>query len=222
VSRFRLVPLVAAAGALLALTGCTSSGAGQKAAGTPVVSAPSTPSAPETTPSAPPPSSSSATAAPSTPVASTTTPPHRSQAPLTTVPAPSHSTAPPAERSTCTHVTVRVIPGGAEQGSEFAALQFTNEGTQGCELVGYPGVTLFRNGKQIGKPSEPKTTARSRRQLAPGATAESDLFSYTQNCQAPLSDTVRVVIPGTALATQRPHFVMRACLLRVDALGAPE
>jgi hypothetical protein len=106
-------------------------------------------------------------------------------------------------------------------GQEIAALQFTNDGGKPCELIGYPTVTLLRGGKPVGRPSQPASTAVSQRTLAPGATAESLLRDYVGNCQAPLSDQVKVVAPGSTQSFARP-FVMRACVLRVDRLGAPD
>lgn len=208
------VVVAAAAAGLVALTGCSSSsgGAARRSAPpslTPAVSVPSSPAPTTSIPFTPPPTAS--------PTA------HRSPTHRAASSAPVATTSPSVvERSTCTQVSVRVIPGGAISGREFAALQFTNDGSGQCVLVGYPTVTLLRAGKPIARPSEPAGYSTSRRELAPGATAESKLFDYTQNCQAPLSDGVRVVVPGTTITYHRPQFVMRGCILRVDALGAPE
>ena len=115
---------------------------------------------------------------------------------------------------------MRVINGGASPGQEIAALQFTNDGSTPCELVGYPTVTLLLRGHPIGKPSEPSTPADSQRTLAPGEVAESLLHDYS-SCQAPLSDNVRVVVPGSTISAVRP-VQLRACVVRVDKLGAPD
>ncbi len=117
-------------------------------------------------------------------------------------------------------MTVRVIRGSAAQGIEFAALQFTNAGTSSCRLNGYPAATLHLKGERIGSPAQPATNAVSSYALAPGDTAESRLTDYT-NCQAPLSDSVRVVVPGSSIHATRPAQ-LRACVLRVSKLGAPE
>jgi hypothetical protein len=160
-------------------------------------------------PSAPPPVTASA--APSTPATSTApTSPATNNAPTT----------PAAPKSTCTSVTVRVIRGSADVGREVAALQFTNAGTSSCVLVGYPGATLMRNGKTFGSPAQPATTKRSRRMLSPGDTAESLLNDFT-DCQAPLSEEVEVTVPGSTQSAVRPAQ-LRACTLRVAALGAPQ
>jgi hypothetical protein len=117
---------------------------------------------------------------------------------------------------------VRVLPGGASFGEQIAGLQFVNESHATCTLVGYPTVTLLLNGQVIGRPSEPASPARSARTLRPGQVAESLLHDYTQTCQAPLSDSVRVQVPGTHKTIIRPGMQLRACVLRIDRLTAPE
>jgi hypothetical protein len=114
---------------------------------------------------------------------------------------------------------VRVIRGSAAEGREFAALQFVNAGTGPCTLFGYPTVTLLLKGKQIGTPSQPSSPRSSQFTLKPGDTAESSLNDFT-NCQAPLSDNIRVVVPGSTITAVRPGQ-LRACTLRVDPLGVP-
>jgi hypothetical protein len=202
-------------GAAIAVAGCTSSattsGSGS-GADNPVISPVSSPA-----PTSP-------AALPSTPAAAPTTPPASSASTSPTAPAsPSSSaaTSPVAEHSTCTKVSVRVIRGGAVHGAEIAALQFTNDGDTPCRLVGYPSVTLLLQGKPIGKPSEPSATTASARELAPGEVAESLLHNYTQNCQAQVADSVRVVVPGSTISAVRPAE-LRACVVRVDRLDAPE
>jgi Protein of unknown function (DUF4232) len=119
-------------------------------------------------------------------------------------------------------VSVRVLPGGAEHGQEIAGLYFTNTGSTRCTLNGYPTATLLRNGKQIGQPSRPSTTATSSRTLGPGDVAESLLHDYTQTCQAPLSDAIRVTIPGTSKSIIRPGIQLRACIVDDElATSAP-
>ena len=200
----RVVAGVAAGvAALLALAGCSSSG--NTKADDPVISPiPTTSAAP----------------------ASTSVPPS-SAAPTSTTPAPSASasdhptgSSSAAPRSTCTSVSLRVIRGSASAGQEIAALQFSNDGTSTCELLGYPSVTLLLHGKPIGTPARPSTAGASARTLTSGDVAESLLHDYS-NCQAPLSDSVRVVVPGSSVTVVRPAQ-LRACTIRVDALGAPD
>lgn len=132
---------------------------------------------------------------------------------------PANATAAP--RSTCTTVSVRVIPGGAEPGVEIAALQFTNDGTKKCRLVGFPTAQLVLKGNAIGRPSEPTSeTATSGMTLKPGDTAESLLRDFS-GCQAPLSDNVRVTVPGSDQTVTR-RGRLRACTLRVGPLRQPD
>jgi hypothetical protein len=203
--------LTIAAAVVLVVAGCSTSGHGQ--ADNPVIS--------------PLPTSSAATdSAPATPSAAVTSAPATvSTAPSTTAssshPA-SSSAGRPAPRSTCTSLSVRVIRGSAAAGQEIAALQFANDGTSACQLFGYPQVTLLLHGKVIGQPSQPSTpTTPSERTLQPGDVAESLLHNYTNPCQAPVSDSVRVVVPGSTITVVRPAQ-LRACIVRVDRLGAPD
>jgi len=207
-----------AVAAVVLLAGCSSS-SGQ--ADDPVVSPPTETRVTSAASSAAPPPSTPAPESlyPSSPAAPSDV------TPSTTSPTQAHSThvtAPPiVQHSTCTKLTIRAIPGGASVGQEIAALQFTNDGKTPCQLIGYPTVTLLRQGKPLGRPSQPASTGVSRRTLAPGETGESLLRDFVGNCQAPLSDEVRVVAPGSTQSFARP-FVMRACVLRVDRLGAPD
>lgn len=162
------------------------------------------------------PSTAAVPSAPSLPSTSSSPP---APATRTTTNTSAGNPPPTAARSTCTSLTIRVIRGSASAGRELAALQFTNDGSTPCLLIGYPTVTLLLNGRPIGTPSEPSSRASSSRTLAPGDTAESMLFDYT-SCQAPLSDQIRVGVPGSPKAAVRPGQ-LRACLLRVDKLGAP-
>lgn len=113
---------------------------------------------------------------------------------------------------------MRLIRGGAAQGTEIAALQFTNSGNAPCALGDYPQVTLLRNRQPIGTPSEPQAGSSPRTvQLAPGETAQSLLRDYS-TCQAPLSDNARVTVPGETQHAVRPAE-LRACAMRVSPLS---
>jgi len=136
-----------------------------------------------------------------------------------TTPLPTNVSTATTPQSTCTKVTLRVIPGGASPGRELAALQYTNDAAQPCVLTGFPKVTLRLHGRPIGQPSQPAPSVPHSITLKPGDTAESLLHDIT-NCQAPLSDMARITIPGTGQAIIRP-LVLRACTLIVDPLGPP-
>lgn len=135
--------------------------------------------------------------------------------------APSASAVTPA-RSTCTKLTVRVLIGSGSLGTEYAAIDFVNDGSTSCTLVGVPTVTLLRNGAQTGPASVPSSAQAQYTQyeLAPGATGQSRL-NDSSSCNAPLSDTVKVVAPGSDITAARPGE-LRACKLVVYPLGAPE
>lgn len=194
------------------LAGCTSSGHPAAVENTPTHVASTTPTTVVTTPT----STAPETSAPpdSSPVDSSTAPPSTDSA--------TTSAPPPAPKTTCKSLTVRVLPGGASFGEQIAGLQFVNDGHTTCVLVGYATVTLLLNGQVIGRPSEPASPVKSTRRLRPGQVAESLLHDYTQTCQAPLSDSVRVHVPGTRKTIVRPGMQLRACVLRVDRLTAPE
>lgn len=115
---------------------------------------------------------------------------------------------------------LRVLPGGALAGREIAALQYTNTGSATCVLTGYPAVTLLRNGKQVGQPSNPASDDARAITLRPGDTGESRLTDFS-SCQAPLSDSARVTVPGTSKSELRP-LILRACKLVVGPLGPPQ
>lgn len=197
------VVLVAAA-----LAACSSAGPapGRASAAAPSTVA-TTPAPTSATPSALP---STTSAAPSATATASTQAPTAGAAPSTSA----------ALRSTCASLMIRVIRGSAGPGFEFAALQFTNTGTSTCVLNGYPTVTLLSSGASVGGASVPDGTATSRFSLAPGDTAESQLKDIS-SCQAPLSDQIHVVAPGSTISATRPG-VLRACALQVSALATPE
>ena len=214
-----VVGAIAVAAGLLA--GCTSSGQPQADRNTPISVVSTPPTTPVSSPASTPPSSPPASAPPSSPEDTSTAAP--SSEPATTgLPASLPPPPPPSPQTTCTSLTVRVLPGGASFGEQVAGLEFTNDGSNTCLLVGYPTVTLLLNSKVIGRPSEPASPAKSVRTLRPGDTAESLLHDYTQTCQAPLSDSVRVRVPGSRQTIIRPDMQLRACVLRVDRLKPPE
>jgi hypothetical protein len=165
----------------------------------------------------------------STPVTSSDTPTVSTPAPVTSTststPAPTPTKTPsptatsPVSPTTCTNVSVRVIRGGAERGREIAALQYTNEGSASCDIGGFPTVTLLLHGAAIGARSQPSGRAAKTLTVKPSETVESLLSDYS-TCQAPLSDNVRVTVPGKSTAVVRP-IQLRACTLRVDPLGPP-
>lgn len=214
------VRAVAALAVLAAVAGCSSAGPAPGRSGGSTLAAPGTTSAP-----AAPATSSSASASTTAAVPTATASAPASTPNLTaTAPAGTGTTGPPVTsggpRSTCTKLVIRVIRGSAAPGFEYAALQFVNAGTSRCVLNGYPSVRLLLRGATVGPASTPAGRAGSRFVLAPGATAESRLRDFS-SCQAPLSDEIRVVAPGSSISLTRPAQ-LRACTSRVSALTTPE
>jgi Protein of unknown function (DUF4232) len=182
------------------LTACTSSttGNGSGASQPPVVSTSPTDTLPAT----------------DTAVATDTVPATPTSTAASTSPSPTH-TGPPD----CTSgaLMVRVIRGSAAQQQEFALITYTNTSTAACSMNGYPTVALLLNGAQLGKPAGHSSVAAKQVTLAPGVQAESLITDFSA-CQAPLSDTVRVVPPGTTTAVEKPAE-LRGCSLIVDPVS---
>jgi hypothetical protein len=199
----RIAALVLAVACAVVLSACTSSKNGNGTASTPATlpSVATLTSAPtETVPTEP---SSTAT--------------HTSSAPRTThvTTTPALSTHPPAQ-PLCTTATLRVdvLRGGAIPGREIAVITFTNTSSRTCVLAGYPSLTLFLHGKQVGSPARHSTQTPTPVTLKPGAHAESEITDITA-CQAPISDTARITPPGSQAYVDRP-LEMRACSLFVN------
>jgi hypothetical protein len=215
---------VTAAVGITIVAGCQSGTAGSGDSSTPppvsssapISIAPPVSSAPVSLPPTPP--STAVSSPPPTSISPTPT----SSAPTTSAPTTAAPTSPPAPQSTCHSLTIRVIQGSGAPGYELDALDFVNTGQAACVLIGVPTVTLFKGGAQVGTVSKPSSAAAatSRYRLAPGATGESKLKDFS-TCQAPLSDEIKAVAPGSTISTTRPGQ-LRACTLRVYPLTAPD
>jgi hypothetical protein len=121
----------------------------------------------------------------------------------------------PADNCPTSQLTVRVIIGSGAQQQEFAEVGFTNAGSAECSLTGYPSVTLLRGSTQLGQPATPdQTKPAGTVHLQPGDTAQALLTDFS-SCNAPLSDTVRVSPPSSALTVDRPG-VLRGCKVSVQ------
>jgi hypothetical protein len=219
-----VLPAVAAVIGFTALAGCQSGTVHSSDSATPP---PAVSSAPVSV--TPPISSAPVSAPPTAPSTAVSSPPRTSISPTPTSAPPTTSaptttapTPPPAPQSTCHSLTIRVIRGSGAPGYELAALDFVNTGKASCVLIGVPTVTLLRGGVQVGTVSKPSSAAAalSRYRLAPGAVGESRLKDFS-TCQAPLSDEIKAVAPGSTISTTRPGQ-LRACALRVYPLTAPE
>ncbi len=198
--------------ALLVLSACSSS-----SDSTPASSAAPTP--PPTSTSVAPPTTSAPPPSPTT-----TAPSSTSAAPTTSSAAPT-STAPSAPQftTTCRSLSVRVLKGGAIRGAEIAAMQFTNTGTTPCTITGTPTATLLRNGSRVGTQSKPNGDTVRTYTVPPGDYAESLLRDFSQ-CNAPLSDSLRLTLPsrdGSSGRTETQPIALRACTLQVAPAGEP-
>lgn len=182
----------------------TSSSASSSA---PEVSSPSLPSSPPTVSSPRVPSSTSQPPVTSTPT-STPVPP----------PVTSSSSAPPAGPAACTaaQLTVSLVRGGAIQHRQIAGLIFTNTTAARCTILGFPSAQLVKNGRLIGLQATPTGATGRGVTLAKGQSAQSELTATT-DCQAPLSDHVRVRAPGQSTSVDLAD-TLRACTLTVGAV----
>lgn len=120
-------------------------------------------------------------------------------------------------------LAIRLLPGGAAQGVEYAAVSITNTGAVACNLRGYPSVQLRDgSGRQLvaAKPL-PGSAARLVR-LAPGQAAQAQVQDHS-TCQAPLSSSVAVAAPppskAAAATSDRPLNQLRACTVYVAPVG---
>ena len=162
----------------------------------------------DTTTSAPP-SGSTTTSPPS--VSSST-----SSAPSSPPSAASSSSSAPNGPASCTatQLSITLARGGAFQHSQYAGLIFTNRSASTCSLTGYPFAQLRLSGAPLGNPAthEAGTTAAPVL-LHAGQSAQSQLTATT-DCNAPLSDMVRVSAPGQT-ATTDVADTLRQCTLTV-------
>jgi hypothetical protein len=143
----------------------------------------------------------------------------------TSAPAASSTPAPPSTKPSGTdcsmaQLCVDALRGSASAGKEFAAILFTNTSSTACTLTGFPGITLLKGGKQVGSPAQRDTVPMQTMTLKPGDEVQARLSSIV-SCQAPISDTVRVIPPNSTKFVDRP-LEMRACTLIVGPVGPPD
>jgi hypothetical protein len=155
------------------------------------------------------------------------TAPSRSASTGTTPPAQSATGAPPAQTTPtgtpqCATSVLKVWlerdPGGGSAGTSYYLLGYQNVSDHTCRLRGYPGVSAYANGHQIGSsavwdgPVSVVTVS-----LEPGATAHSVLGianagNYPPElCQRTTATSLRVYPPNQSSATDVPY--------RFDACG---
>jgi hypothetical protein len=199
------------AGAAALLAACSSSGG--SGADNPVV----TPPQPSSASSAAPPSASPSSSAPSSAPASVSS---SAPAPSSSAPSSSRTARPPAgSPAPCAaeQLTSTLLRGGAIQHQQLAVLVFTNSSGPTCTLHGYPGAQLVVAGRPIGTPARHVPGGTPTVRLVHGASAQATLTATTE-CQAPLSDHVRVRPPGVTTTVDLADR-LRDCTVSVTAVA---
>jgi hypothetical protein len=139
---------------------------------------------------------------------------------------PAHHHAVPAIVQPCrsSNLAVRLGRGEGAAGTEYVAIIFTNRGTFGCSLRGYPGVSSVGgdDGHQIGRPATRELPSKVRTiTLAPGGVAsaaygQADALNFPKaKCHPASSRGLRVYPPNLTLARFLPWKHL-ACSLPVD------
>ena len=113
-------------------------------------------------------------------------------------------------------MTVNLVRGGAIQHVQLAGLIFTNTAATACTLLGYPFAQLMRGGRTLGRPAQHQGPVGPGVVLTRNVGAEAQLEATT-DCQAPLSDHVRVRAPGLSQSADLAD-TLRACTLTVSAV----
>jgi len=138
--------------------------------------------------------------------------------------ASSGTTAAPAAAHRCTAGDLTVwlgTPGNGAAGSTSYDMEFSNTSKATCTLLGYPGVSATRNGKQVGSAanrdhSHPSTLVT----LRPGGTGHvlltiTDVGNFpAATCKPVTADSLRVFAPGAFTSLDMPfQGSFRACSL---------
>jgi hypothetical protein len=196
VSRRRIV---AVACVVLGVAGCST---GKPQAHTAAPGPTGTVTTPTTTPSSSSVSTPTTSTGASTSAAASTTPPVL-----------------PADYCKASQLQLMLLPGGAIQGYEIAAVTFTNTSSKSCSLSGYPTVELRRGAQLLATATPHGGTTPTLIHLKPAAQAQAQIRDHS-TCQAPLSDTVHFAAPAPlgALQGDRP-FQLRGCTVTVEPIA---
>lgn len=123
-----------------------------------------------------------------------------------------------ARRCTPSSLAVGIVTpqGNGAAGSFYESLTFRNTGSAACTLAGFPGVSAFGSGKQLGSPARRSTVMARPVILAPGATARAQLqindvgvFSPGK-CGPAQADGLRV-FPPNAFTPKDVKLSFQAC-----------
>jgi hypothetical protein len=85
-------------------------------------------------------------------------------------------------------------------------------------MRGYPAAQLRHNGADLGQPATQNHGTVRTITLKPGGQAQVQLTAVT-TCQAPISDHVRITVPGATSSTD-VALELRGCSLSVDPIEA--
>ncbi|MEG9246820.1 DUF4232 domain-containing protein [Arthrobacter sp. Soc17.1.1.1] len=214
----RWIMAAAAAGTLIAVSGCAPSGTdGGTAAPASTAGSASADAAPSASPSASP--SAEVSASPSAD-ATSEAPSSAPSASASASPTAEAPTTPPSEAvsgGTCTaaQLTGSVADqlGGGAAGSVYRTLVLTNASDQGCTLDGFPGVSFVdAAGAQIGAPADRDGSASTLVSLAPGASTTTTLRqtnaqNYGVDCGLITAAGLRVYPPGATDSLVLPQQI---------------
>ncbi|NEN06432.1 DUF4232 domain-containing protein [Diaminobutyricibacter tongyongensis] len=159
---------------------------------------------------------SNATPAP-TPTPSPTTTPSPT---VTPTPTPTPTPTATAGTGTCGVSTLTITLGETEgaAGSRYVPIIFTNKGSVGCTLTGYPAVSFVGNGNgtPIGPPADNDPTTPPAQQLvSPGSSVTAQLrVAVAQNfsgCTVVTPDGFRIAPPGSSASAFVAFTALQAC-----------
>jgi hypothetical protein len=107
--------------------------------------------------------------------------------------------------------------GGAAAGSIYYPIEFTNVSAHICRLFGFPGVSAYSDGHQVGSPAQRSHSVPERSvTLAPGSTAHTtlqivDVSNFPAASCKPLTAAELKVYPPDDFAAAYIPFSLRAC-----------
>jgi hypothetical protein len=135
--------------------------------------------------------------------------------------------ATPAATPVCvpssTQVWLGLGLGGGAAGSTYYPLEFSNVGRHACTLNGFPGVSAYRGGAQVGPSATRTQQAHATVTLAPGATAHAILriVDWGALCSREVvADSLKVFPPGQTRSGSVP-FTFGACAHRGVLIVGP-
>lgn len=137
------------------------------------------------------------------------------QVPTTTAPTQTTTTPAPPAVSGCTNDQLGLSLGQEQgaAGSRYVPIVFTNTGPVTCTLYGYPGVSAWKDGQQVGVPAERDSSQQSQLvTLDPQESAAATLrISNTANyypwisCQPTDATDLRVYPPNSFVSDLIPY-----------------